>query len=344
MLPLINIFRVLQNVIDAVNSLDKDQWNEANQIELGNGAYESEDQGIRNVEDALQGLSDQFGLTKEQATALLPALEALGVVNIDPNVDMTGIDELDQATQDGMASLRQMKADGDIDLSFEIDSDTDGLSIDELQSQIDELEKAKVKLKLDVDSPEYNAIQSMIDQRETQIHLQVLMDQSTDIDKWLALANGEDGDKQLAIAAGIDLNDEDAQSKIDIENLKKGDIIFSTTQTDALLKHGAIQGHARAYASGTVTSPGVMKAYAAAGNTPGFHFQGGAATVKPAGSGNSGNSGNSGLQHAIEDNTDAVSNNSDDTSDAALLILKYMKEVKKCYNLNLMVILLMNMD
>lgn len=181
----------LQNVIDAVNSLDKDQWNEANQIELGNGAYESEDQGIRNVEDALQGLSDQFGLTKEQATALLPALEALGVVNIDPNVDMTGLDELDQATQDGMASLRQMQAKGDIDLSFKIDSSTDGLTIDELQSQIDELEKAKVKLKLDVDSPEYNAIQSMIDQRETQIHLQVLMDQSTDIDKWLALANGK---------------------------------------------------------------------------------------------------------------------------------------------------------
>ena len=512
----------LQNVIDAVNSLDKDQWNEANQIELGNGAYESEDQGIRNVEDALQGLSDQFGLTKEQATALLPALEALGVVNIDPNVDMTGLDELDQATQDGMASLRQMQADGDIDLSFEIDSSTDGLTIDELQSQIDELEKAKVKLKLDVDSPEYNAIQSMIDQRETQIHLQVLMDQSTDIDKWLALANGEDGDKQLAIAAGIDLNDEDAQSKIDalkaslkslsgdtpaisvkidetqfqaltkeqqgqgtvtfkpehkevdaylaeekksdgkvkwsnetglvdvyaatehyshgtvhwgndisavqtsftangtvnwinsggpsgglskevklssgtfkaestgsaynvlnitpahasgtnvaikqdqqalvnevgvnghaesivrdgvwslipggahIENLKKGDIIFSTTQTDALLKHGAIQGHARAYASGTVTSPGVMKAYAAAGNTPGFHFQGGAATVKPAGSGNSGNSGNSGLQHAIEDNTDAVSNNSDDTSDAADEVSEALQNVIKKLNDNAM--------
>lgn len=512
----------LQNVIDAVNSLDKDQWNEANQIELGNGAYESEDQGIRNVEDALQGLSDQFGLTKEQAAALLPALEALGVVNIDPNVDTSGIDELDQATQDGMASLRQMKADGDIDLSFEIDSDTDGLSIDELQSQIDELEKAKVELKLDVDSPEYNAIQSMIDQREAQIHIQVLMDQSTDIDKWLALANGEDGDKQLAIAAGIDLNDEDAQSKIDalkasleslsgdtpaisvkidetqfqaltkeqqgqgtvtfkpehsevdaylaeekksegkvkwsnetglvdvyaatehyshgtvhwgndisavqtsftatgtvnwinsggpsgglsktvacstgtfraestgsaynvlnitpahasgtnvaikqdqqalvnevgvnghaesivrdgvwslipggahIENLKKGDIIFSATQTDALLKHGAIQGHARAYASGTVTSPGVMKAYAAAGNTPGFHFQGGAATVKPAGSGNSGNSGNSGLQHAIEDNTDAVSNNSDDTSDAADEVSEALQNVIKKLNDNAM--------
>lgn len=507
----------LQNVIDAVNSLDKDQWNEANHIELGNGAYESEDQGIRNVEDALQGLSDQFGLTKEQATALLPALEALGVVNIDPNVDMTGLDELDQATQDGMASLRQMQADGDIKLSFDVDSSIEGLSVDKLQSQIGELEHIKVNF--DVDSSEYKAIQSMIDQREMQMHVQIAVDKTGDIDKLLSLS-----DEELAQKAelDVDVNTEDGKAKIDelrssleslsgdtpaisvkidetqfqaltkeqqgqgtvtfkpehkevdaylaeekksdgkvkwsnetglvdvyaatehyshgtvhwgndisavqtsftatgtvnwinsggpsgglskevqlssgtfkakstgsaynvlnitpahasgtnvaikqdqqalvnevginghaesivrdgvwslipggahIENLKKGDIIFSTTQTDALLKHGAIQGHARAYASGTVTSPGVMKAYAAAGNTPGFHFQGGAATVKPAGSGNSGNSGNSGLQHAIEDNTDAVSNNSDDTSDAADEVSEALQNVIKKLNDNSM--------
>lgn len=507
----------LQNVIDAVNSLDKDQWNEANQIELGNGAYESEDQGIRNVEDALQGLSDQFGLTKEQATALLPALEALGVVNIDPNVDMTGLDELDQATQDGMASLRQMQADGNIKLSFDVDSSTEGLSVDKLQSQIGELEHIKVNF--DVDSSEYKAIQSMIDQREMQMHVQIAVDKTGDIDKLLSL-----NDEELAQKAelDVDVNTEDGKAKIDelrssleslsgdtpaisvkidetqfqaltkeqqgqgtvtfkpehsevdaylaeekksegkvkwsnetglvdvyaatehyshgtvhwgndisavqtsftatgtvnwinsggpsgglsktvacstgtfkaestgsaynvlnitpahasgtnvaikqdqqalvnevgvnghaesivrdgvwslipggahIENLKKGDIIFSATQTDALLKHGAIQGHARAYASGTVTSPGVMKAYAAAGNTPGFHFQGGAATVKPAGSGNSGNSGNSGLQHAIEDNTDAVSNNSDDTSDAADEVSEALQNVIKKLNDNAM--------
>lgn len=506
----------LQNVIDAVNSLDKDQWNEASQIELGNGAYESEDQGIRNVEDALQGLSDQFGLTKEQATALLPALEALGVVNIDPNVDMTGLDELDQATQDGMASLRQMQADGDIKLSFDVDSSIEGLSVDKLQSQIGELEHIKVNF--DVDSSEYKAIQSMIDQREMQMHVQIAVDKTGDIDKLLSL-----NDEELAQKAelDVDVNTEDGKAKIDelrssleslsgdtpavsvkidetqfqaltkeqqgqgtvtfkpehhevdaylaeekksegkvkwsnetglvdvyaatehyshgtvhwgndisavqtsftatgtvnwinsggpsgglsktvacstgtfkaestgsaynvlnitpahasgtnvaikqdqqalvnevgvnghaesivrdgvwslipggahIENLKKGDIIFSTTQTDALLKHGAIQGHARAYASGTVTSPGVMKAYAA-GNTPGFHFQGGAATVKPAGSGNSGNSGNSGLQHAIEDNTDAVSNNSDDTSDAADEVSEALQNVIKKLNDNSM--------
>lgn len=497
-------------------------------IDYTDGQY-SDNERYANAEKSVDSLIDsykQMGMSEMEAQAaaesLIMVMNDMGLLKVTPEVDTSGIDELDQATQDGMASLRQMKADGDIDLSFEIDSDTDGLSIDELQSQIDELEKAKVELKLDVDSPEYNAIQSMIDQREAQIHLQVLMDQSTDIDKWLALANGEDGDKQLAIAAGIDLNDEDAQSKIDalkasleslsgdtpaisvkidetqfqaltkeqqgqgtvtfkpehhevdaylaeekksegkvkwsnetglvdvyaatehyshgtvhwgndisavqtsftatgtvnwinsggpsgglsktvacstgtfkaestgsaynvlnitpahasgtnvaikqdqqalvnevginghaesivrdgvwslipggahIENLKKGDIIFSATQTDALLKHGAIQGHARAYASGTVTSPGVMKAYAAAGNTPGFHFQGGAATVKPAGSGNSGNSGNSGLQHAIEDNTDAVSNNSDDTSDAADEVSEALQNVIKKLNDNAM--------
>ena len=200
----------LQNVIDAVNSLDKDQWNEANQIELGNGAYESEDQGIRNVEDALQGLSDQFGLTKEQATALLPALEALGVVNIDPNVDMTGLDELDQATQDGMASLRQMQADGNIKLSFDVDSSTEGLSVDKLQSQIGELEHIKVNF--DVDSSEYKAIQSMIDQREMQMHVQIAVDKTGDIDKLLSLS-----DEELAQKAelDVDVNTEDGKAKID---------------------------------------------------------------------------------------------------------------------------------
>lgn len=480
----------LQNVIDAVNSLDKDQWNEANQIELGNGAYESEDQGIRNVEDTLQGLSDQFGLTKEQATALLPALEALGVVNIDPNVDMTGLDELDQATQDGMASLRQMQADGNIKLSFDVDSSTEGLSVDKLQSQISELEHIKVNF--DVDSSEYKAIQSMIDQRDMQMHVQIAVDKTGDIDKLLSLK-----DEELAQKAelDVDVNTEEGKAKIDelrssleslsgdspaisvkidetqfqaltkeqqgqgtvtfkpehsevdaylaeekesegkvkwsnetglvdvyaatehyahgtvhwgndisavktsftatgtvnwtntappagksvpatgtfkasatgsaynvlnmipahaqgtnvaidqdgpslvnevginghsesivrdgiwslipggahIENLKKGDIIFSATQTDALLKHGAIQGHARAYAQGTVSNTGIMRAYARAGNGSGA-FQGGAASVKPAGSGNSGSSN---LQHAIEDNTDALSNNSDTTSSSA---------------------------
>ena len=43
-----------------------------------------------------------------------------------------------------------------------------------------------------------------------------------------------------------------------VENLKRGDIIFSAKQTDDLLRTGATPGHARAYASGTLS----MSAYA----------------------------------------------------------------------------------
>lgn len=38
-----------------------------------------------------------------------------------------------------------------------------------------------------------------------------------------------------------------------IANLKKGDMIFSAAQTEALLKYGAIPGHARAYAQGSLS-------------------------------------------------------------------------------------------
>lgn len=47
-----------------------------------------------------------------------------------------------------------------------------------------------------------------------------------------------------------------------IENLKKGDIIFSATQTEDLLKHGATHGHARAYAQGTTSGVTLAPAHA----------------------------------------------------------------------------------
>lgn len=492
----------LQNVIDAVNSLDKDQWNEANQIELGNGAYESEDQGIRNVENALQGLSDQFGLTKEQAAALLPALEALGVVNIDPNVDMTGLDELDEATQEGMSSLRQMQENGEIDLTFDVDSSIKGLSVDDLQSQINELEHIKVNF--DVDSSEYQAIQSMIDQRNMQMHVQIAVDKTGDVDKLLSLS-----DEELAQKAelDVDVNTEDGKAKVDelrssiealsgesanltvkidetqfnqltatdkdvnvtahakgtdkvqelvdaindvkskvvnvranvfgtglvkglsgaidsvnsksvtvtvttnhvdnymtsgakgasnaimgrkhasegtfkaastgsaynvlnmtpahakgtnvaikenqqalvneigmnghaesivrdgvwsllpggahIENLKKGDIVFSTTQTEALLRHGAIQGHARAYAQGTVSTNSIA-AFGSGSLHGGGAFQGGASSTPAKQDSNTNANTN-----ALNKNTNAVNNNSKSTSTAIdELIKKFDTNVK----------------
>lgn len=65
-----------------------------------------------------------------------------------------------------------------------------------------------------------------------------------------------------------------------LANLKKGDIIFSASQTEALLKNGSIPGHARAYASGTVDDVGdIDLSNAFAGGMHG-NFAGGAAGRK----------------------------------------------------------------
>ena len=87
-----------------------------------------------------------------------------------------------------------------------------------------------------------------------------------------------------------------------LANLKKGDIIFSASQTEALLKNGSIPGHARAYASGTVDDVGdIDLSHAFAGGMHG-NFAGGATGRKlgssnkktnttPTSSGGGGNSG-----------------------------------------------------
>lgn len=73
------------------------------------------------------------------------------------------------------------------------------------------------------------------------------------------------------------------------ENLKKGDLIFSAQQTDDLLKHGKIAGHARAYATGTLLPS--YNAYAG-GNLWGG-FGGGLASGGSSGSSGGSSSGGS---------------------------------------------------
>lgn len=58
-----------------------------------------------------------------------------------------------------------------------------------------------------------------------------------------------------------------------LANLKKGDIIFSAAQTEALLKRGKISGHARAYAGGSLETnapQSLYSAYAVGGLSGGF--------------------------------------------------------------------------
>ena len=95
-----------------------------------------------------------------------------------------------------------------------------------------------------------------------------------------------------------------------MENLKKGDIIFSAQQTEDLLKRGATPGHARAYAQGSLSDLSPLS------NAFGSGFSG---TGKNPWAGkntsSSSSGGSSSSQQSYNDNSGAVSNNTSATED-----------------------------
>ena len=92
-------------------------------------------------------------------------------------------------------------------------------------------------------------------------------------------------------------------------NLKKGDIIFSASQTEDLLKRGATPGHARAYAQGSLSDFSLAPAHAVGGLTLGF--SGGLKSPKY---GNSGG-GSSSTPSTTPANTSAQKSNTKATND-----------------------------
>lgn len=94
-----------------------------------------------------------------------------------------------------------------------------------------------------------------------------------------------------------------------IENLKKGDIIFSASQTEDLLKHGATPGHARAYAQGSLSDISLTHAFGGGSGWGGFG--GGLSNKTSVSSGSSSSSDSS----ATQQHTDAVQKDTSATED-----------------------------
>ena len=72
-------------------------------IELDNNKYDSDDAGLRKAEDALQMLSDTYGLTKDQ---LLEGLEGLGQLKLD--VDTSSMENLKHEATEAQEKLNEI--------------------------------------------------------------------------------------------------------------------------------------------------------------------------------------------------------------------------------------------
>lgn len=102
-----------------------------------------------------------------------------------------------------------------------------------------------------------------------------------------------------------------------LENLKKGDIIFSASQTEDLLKRGATPGHARAYAQGSLSDISLTHAFDGGSGWGGFG--GGLSNKTSVSSGSSSSSDSSATQQhtdAVKDDTSATKDNTKSAKDS----------------------------
>lgn len=99
-----------------------------------------------------------------------------------------------------------------------------------------------------------------------------------------------------------------------MENLKKGDIVFSAQQTEDLLKRGATSGHARAYAQGSLSDTSLAHAFGGGSGWGGFG--GGLANKTSVSSGSSDTPATQQHTSAVQKDTDATKSNTKSAKDS----------------------------
>lgn len=117
-----------------VSNMKKYNLSDLESIIFGNGAYESENQGLRDMEDQIQGFAESIGLTADQTNMLVPILEAMGTLDISPKVDNS---ELEKTVTDAQTAEQTLEETTGKQYNFDFNT-TD---LDTIQKQVDQVKK-----------------------------------------------------------------------------------------------------------------------------------------------------------------------------------------------------------
>lgn len=117
-----------------VSNMKKYNLSDLESMIFGNGAYESEDQGLHDMEDQIQGFAESIGLTADQANMLVPILEAMGTLDISPKVDNS---ELEKTVTDAQTAEQTLEETTGKQYNFNFNT-TD---LDTIQKQVDQVKK-----------------------------------------------------------------------------------------------------------------------------------------------------------------------------------------------------------
>ena len=117
-----------------VSNMKKYNLSDLESMIFGNGAYESEDQGLHDMEDQIQGFAESIGLTADQTNMLVPILEAMGTLDISPKVDNS---ELEKTVTDAQTAEQTLEETTGKQYNFDFNT-TD---LDTIQKQVDQVKK-----------------------------------------------------------------------------------------------------------------------------------------------------------------------------------------------------------
>lgn len=117
-----------------VSNMKKYNLSDLESMIFDNGAYESEDQGLHDMEDQIQGFAESIGLTADQANMLVPILEAMGTLDISPKVDNS---ELEKTVTDAQTAEQTLEETTGKQYNFNFNT-TD---LDTIQKQVDQVKK-----------------------------------------------------------------------------------------------------------------------------------------------------------------------------------------------------------
>lgn len=117
-----------------VSNMKKYNLSDLESMIFGNGAYESEDQGLRDMEDQIQGFAESIGLTADQTNMLVPILEAMSTLDISPKVDNS---ELEKTVTDAQTAEQTLEETTGKQYNFDFNT-TD---LDTIQKQVDQVKK-----------------------------------------------------------------------------------------------------------------------------------------------------------------------------------------------------------
>lgn len=262
-----------QTLSDSIKTLQQYNSEQIKGIDLLDGAYDSDE--LKPAEQALDNICQSLGLTSEEAGLLGQVLESMGIIK--PEVDDS--------------EVKQAKTDAE-----------------ETKQTYDNLGDSTVSINADVSGED--SVASFIDQCSS-----IQQGMTTSLTDLSAYAGGRvslpKDEKALVNEVGTESIVRDGQWSLipggaHLTNLKKGDIIFSASQTEDLLRNGATPGHARAYAQGSLSDISLAHAFGGGSGWGGF---GGGLSNKTSVS----SSGGSSSQQSYNANSGAVARNTDET-------------------------------